>query len=141
MTNINASNVANTAKSASSKASNTLEMEDFYKLMAAQFQNQDPTSPTDTGDYLNQMVQMAVVEAIDAITATSVTTYAASLVGKEVTVATYDKNELKEGSGVITATGQYTGEQIIILDGKSYKLSQIMAIGKLDSAAFKKDGE
>lgn len=141
MTNINASNVANTAKSKTSKSSNDLSMDDFYKLMAAQFQNQDPTSPTDTGEYLNQMVQMAVVEAIETINTTSITTYAASLVGKEVTVATYDKNQLKEVSGIVTATGQYSGEQIIIIDGKSYALSQIMAIGKLDSAAIKKDGE
>lgn len=142
MTNINASSNAKTATSSSSKSSNSLTMDDFYQLMVAQFQNQDPTNPSDTGDYLNQMIQMAVVEAIDTINTTTITTYAASLVGKEVTVASYDsKNNLTEVSGVVTATGQYSGEQIIIIDGKSYALSQIMAIGKLDSAAVKKDVE
>ena len=136
MTNINTSAIAKTAMSSSSGSSNTLTMEDFYQLMVAQFQNQDPTNPSDTGDYLNQMIQMAVVEAIDTINTTTVTTYAASLVGKEVTVASYDsKNNLTEICGVVTATGTYSGQQIIIIDGKSYALSQIMAIGKLDSAA------
>lgn len=142
MTNMNASATAKTATAATAKASGTLTMDDFYKLMVAQFQNQDPTSPSDTGDYLNQMIQMAVVEAIDTINTTTITTYAASLVGKEVTVASYDnKNNLTEVSGVVTATGTYSGQQIIIVDGKSYALSQIMAIGKLDSAKTDTDGE
>lgn len=135
MTNMNTSATAKTSATTSSKSSDTLTMDDFYQLMVAQFQNQDPTNPSDTGDYLNQMIQMAVVEAIDTINTTTITTYAASLVGKEVTVASYDnKNNLIEVSGVVTATGTYSGQQIIIVDGKSYALSQIMAIGKLDSA-------
>lgn len=142
MTSINATNTAKTATTSRSKSSDSLTMDDFYQLMVAQFQNQDPTNPSDTGDYLNQMIQMAVVEAIDTINTTTITTYAASLVGKEVTVASYDnKNNLTEVSGVVTATGQYSGEQIIIVDGKSYKLSQIMAIGKLDSTTTETDGE
>jgi len=140
MTNINTSALATSATStkastAKSSSSDSLTMDDFYQLMVAQFQNQDPTNPSDTGDYLNQMIQMAVVDAIDTINTTSITTYAASLVGKEVTVASYDsKNNMTEVSGVVTATGTYSGDQIIIIDGKSYALSQIMAIGHLPSA-------
>ncbi|MGE4213250.1 MAG: flagellar hook capping FlgD N-terminal domain-containing protein [Anaerotignaceae bacterium] len=135
MTNINSTTKATTATTASSTASSSLTMDDFYQLMVAQFQNQDPTNPSDTGDYLNQMIQMAVVDAIGTITETSVTSYAASLVGKEVTVASYDsKNNMTEVCGVVTATGKYADDQIIIIDGKSYALSQIMAIGRLPSA-------
>lgn len=140
MTNINTSTLANTSASTSSSSSNSLTVDDFYQLMVAQFQNQDPTNPSDTGDYLNQMLQMTVIETIDAINTTSMTTYAASLVGKEVTVASYDsKNNLTEVCGVVTATGTYSGNQIIIIDGKSYSLSQIMAIGRLESAESETD--
>ena len=135
MTNINTSTLSTAATSSNSSASSSLTTDDFYQLMVAQFKNQDPTNPTDSGDYLNQMIQMAVIEAIDTINTTSIISYAASLVGKEVTVAENDSSgNIKEVSGVVSATGTYSGEQIIIVDGNSYKLSQIMAIGKLESA-------
>jgi Flagellar hook capping protein len=135
MTNINTSTLSTQSMSKNSSASSSLTTDDFYQLMVAQFKNQDPTNPTDSGDYLNQMIQMAVIEAIDTINTTSITSYAASLVGKEVTVAESDsKGNISEVAGVVTATGTYSGEQIIIIDGKSYKLSQIMAIGRLESA-------
>lgn len=134
MANMDVSPKSPSAASKKSSSNNTLTMNNFYQLMAAQFQNQDPSNPGDTGDYINQMMQMAVIDAINTITATTVTTYAASLVGKEVTIASYDsKNNITEVYGTVTATGVYAGEQVIIVDGKTYRLSQIMAIGKLES--------
>lgn len=135
MTNINTSTLSTASTSKKASASKSLTTDDFYQLMVAQFKNQDPTNPTDSGDYLNQMIQMAVIEAIDTINTTSITSYAASLVGKEVTVGENDsKGNISELAGVVTATGTYAGEQIVIIGGKSYKLSQIMAIGRLESA-------
>ena len=109
-----------------------LDMNDFYKLMAAQLQNQDMTNPMSQSEFMNQMTQMTVIQSINTFTDISVTTYAASLVGKEVTVAEVDsKGEITEVFGTVTATGLYGGEQIIFVNGKSYKLAQIMSVGKL----------
>ena len=59
--------------------------------------------------------------------------YAASLVGKTVTVGQYNSNnEIEEIVGTVTGTGTYQGAQVIFLDnGGMYALNEIMAIGTL----------
>ncbi len=113
-----------------------LDMDAFLKLFVAQMQNQDPTSPMDNSEMMAQMAQMATVEAINTITDVSKTTYAASLVGKEVTVADIGKDgKVTQVVGNVTGAGLYAGEQIIFIDGKSYALSNIMCVGRLPEAA------
>ena len=75
-----------------------LDMSDFMSLMVAQFTNQGMEATADIGDMLNQLVQMQMVTALasmstamNTMTDASIMTYAASLVGKEVTVAGYDE--------------------------------------------------
>ena len=59
---------------------------------------------------LNQLVQMQMVQALVNMTDASVMSYAASLVGKEVTVAQYDADgNLQEVVGVVTGTGGFCG--------------------------------
>lgn len=109
-----------------------LEMDDFFKLLAAQLQNQDMTSPMDQSEFMNQLTMMSTIRAIDEITNVSVISYAASLVGKDVTIGEVDKDgKINEIYGTVTATGVYAGEQVVFIEGKSYSLSQIMAVGKL----------
>ncbi len=111
---------------------NTLDMSDFLYLMVQQFQNQGIDSQADTSDMLNQLVQMSVVQAVTTITDATTLMYSASLVGKEVTIGTYDsEGKMQEMVGVVTGTGSYNGEQIIFVNGKGYALSSIMAIGRL----------
>jgi flagellar basal-body rod modification protein FlgD len=126
-------NTANDIKTTNKKAgSSDLGMEDFLKLMVAQFQNQDPDNAADTSDMLNQMMQMTVIQAIQNITDATSSMYSASLVGKEVTLGQYNKQGiLEEIVGTVTATGMYGGKQVVFVDDKSYYLSDVMAIGKL----------
>lgn len=132
MTNIATANASTKTLKTATTGDSTLDIDDFYKLMAAQLQNQDMTNPTDQSEFLNQMTQLAVVNAIDTFTDISITTYAASLVGKDVTIATANSDgTLNEIYGTITATGMYGGEQVVFVNDTSYKLSQIMSIGKL----------
>lgn len=115
-----------------SAGSTSLDMTDFLQLIVAQFQNQDPENAASSSDMLNQLVQMSVVQAINTITDATTLMYAASLVGKEVTVGQYDSSgKLQEIVGTVTATGTYNGEQVVFVDGVSYTMSSIMAIGKL----------
>jgi flagellar basal-body rod modification protein FlgD len=57
-----ASNSTNTSTSTSTSASNTLNYNDFLKLMVAQLQNQDPLNPTDSSQFMSQIAQMSTVE-------------------------------------------------------------------------------
>ena len=111
-----------------------MSMDDFLQIMVAQFQNQDPENAADTNDMLNMLVQMTSIQAMQTMTDATTMTYTASLVGKEVTVGVFDKNnKLTEIVGTVTATGTYGGKPVVFVDGVSYDLSSIMAIGRLPS--------
>lgn len=130
-------NSAVTAKTStnSSSGSTDLNISDFLQLMVAQFQNQDPENAASTTDMLNQMVQMSMIQAITNITDASTMLYSSSLVGKEVTIGQYDsEGKLQEIVGTVTGTGTYDNNPVVFVDGVSYNLSSIMAVGRLPSA-------
>lgn len=124
-------------KSTNKKAGSDLDMTDFLTLMVAGFKNQDMENPASTSDMMNQLVQMSVVTAINnmnsLVSESTVMTYAASLVGKTVTVGKYVAGQkgLQEIEGVVTGTGTLNGKQVIFLGEDSYYLTDIMAVGKL----------
>lgn len=126
----------------SSEGGASLDMTDFLTLMVAQFQNQTLDNTADTSDMLNQLVQMSTVQAITNITDATVMMYAGSLVGKEVTIGQYNSDgTLEELVGVVTGTGVSGGQQVIFVNGKSYYLSQIMAVGRLPEEEKPDSGE
>ena len=68
------------AEKAKTQASEDSEM--FMKLMIAQLQNQDPTSPADTTDFMQQISSMSMVESINNLV-TSVETMSSSLLSSQ----------------------------------------------------------
>lgn len=116
-----------------------LDFNDFLQLMVAQLQNQTIDNTADTSDMINQLVQMSVVQmmssvktSLDTLSASSTMTYAASLVGKTVTVGTYDEEgNIQEVVGEVTGTGTYQGSMVIFVNGEMYPLNSIMAVGTL----------
>ncbi len=112
--------------------SSSLDLESFLQLMAAQLQNQDPLNPTSNEDYMMQLAQMTVVEAMTNMTQVSLSTYAASMVGKEVTLAEYDKNgNMKQVTGTVTGVTIYNNDPVIYVGDKAYSLDQLIAVGTL----------
>ena len=78
---------------------NTLTMTGFFQLLATQLQNQDMSNPMDNSELMAQMTQMAMMQSMNAMTASmnnstaiNTQTYAASLVGQEVTMAVTEEN-------------------------------------------------
>lgn len=125
------STAARTTKNRSA-GSTSLDMTDFLTMMVAQFQNQDPENAASTTDMLNQMVQMSMIQAITNITDAATMIYSSSLVGKEVTVGQFDSDgKLQEIVGTVTGTGTYNGNPVVFVDGVSYNLSSILAVGRL----------
>lgn len=91
----------------------------FMRLMIAQLQNQDPTSPTDTADYMAQISNMQQVESTNNLTnavnkmSSSLLTsqsalQASSMVGQNVVIAT-DKT-LSDDEGDIAGQLQVPGK-------------------------------
>ena len=131
-----AAGAAAVRNSTNKKAGEDMQMDDFLQLMVAMFQNQSIDDTADTSEMMNQMVQMSVIQAVtnlnNLVSQSTTLTYAASLVGKEVTIGQYVGRELKEIRGTVTGTGTLNGEQVIFLDDdQSYYLTDIMAVGRL----------
>lgn len=116
-----------------------LDVNDFLQLIVQQFQNQTIDETASTTDMINQMVQMSVIQALTTVTNSigtmvdaSTLTYAASLVGKEVTIGQYDdKGNLTEIVGTVTGTGTYKGLPVIFVNDKQYYLNEILAVGRV----------
>lgn len=125
-----------------STANSTMDLEDFYYLLAAQLKYQDADNPMDTAEMMGTMVQTQMIQAISQMTQTNMTTYAASMVGKEVTIAEVDNDGMYTGEKKGTVTGVVLGDNpLIFVNGKAYYLSQIVAVGNVSTteAATKPD--
>lgn len=128
-----AGNVANAKqKEHTSKNKVQLDMTDFLTLMITELTSQSIDQTADTSDMLNQMVQMQMVQAMVNMTDASMMTYAASLVGKDVTVGQINsEGKIEEVYGTVTGTGTMNGSQVVFVNDKYYYLNEIMAVGKL----------
>ena len=127
---------------------NTLTITSYFQLLAAQLANQDMTNPMDNSEMMNQMTQMAMVQSLTAMTesiqtstAASTQTYAAGLVGQEITVAVTEEgdNDTQTAVGVkygkVEKVSFVGGSPYIYLEGdkKAYPLSYVLGMGKIDN--------
>lgn len=130
-------NTANQAAlMASKKKDNTkLDIDAFLQLMAAQIQNQDVLgsgggSGSSNEDYVGQMLQMTLIQSISDMMNMSMTSYATSMIGKEVSIAdTSDFSGVTEVKGIVTGVTLYGDDPMVQVNGKEYSLSQVMVIG------------
>lgn len=113
-----------------------LDMTDFLTLMITELTHQGIDESVNTSDMLNQMIQMQMVEALANMTDASIMSYAASLVGKEITVGKYDsEGNLQELVGIVQGTGTKNGDQVVFVNDEYYYMSEIMAVGRLPAKA------
>ena len=125
-----------------------LDFTDYLQLMVQQLQNQTMDNTADPSDMLNQLVQMSVVQMMTAVKTSinnlvdaSTLSYAASLVGKTVTVAKYDEDgNIEEVVGEVTGTGTYQGVSVVFVNDEMYALSDIMAVGTLPEVPEEPEG-
>ena len=120
------------------ESSTELTMNDFYQLLATQLKYQDADNPMDTSQMMVQMVQTQMITALEKMTTTindlalvNTTSYAASMIGKEVTVAKLGLDGNYNGE---TVTGTVTSVNLgtpptLVVDGETYYLAQLMEVG------------
>ena len=124
--------------STNKKAGTDMDMTDYLKLMVATFQNQSIDDVASTSDMMNQMVQMSVIQAVTSlnkmVSESSSMTYAASLVGKEVTIGQRDGDRVSQLVGKVTGTGVLDGEQVIFIGDHMYNISDVIAVGRVPSS-------
>ncbi len=125
---------------------NTITMTGFFQLLATQLQNQDMTNPMDNSEIMNQMTQMAMVQSISSMTdamknMTTINsqTYAASLVGQEVTMAVTEENAYGQEVPVNVKYAKVewvnftSGNPTIKVEGddKEYQLRHLVGMGRV----------
>ena len=131
---------------------NTLSMTGYFQLLAAQLQNQDMSNPMDNSELMAQMTQMAMVQSLTTMTdamknstAVNTQTYAASLVGQEVTMAVTKENSYGQETPVDVKYAKVewvnftTGDPTIKIEGddKEYTLTHLVGMGRVPNP-FKK---
>ena len=118
-----------TSSTTSSKAGNSLQMEDFFKLLVAQLSNQDMNNTMDDTQFISQMAQFSMVQALADLSQVSTTAYSVSLIGKEATIA-QSKNDgtLESIRGIVEGVTLYNGSAEIIIEGNRYPLSSVMLV-------------
>ncbi len=141
-------NTANQAAlMASKKKDNTkLDIDAFLQLMAAQIQNQDVLgsgggSGSSNEDYVGQMLQMTLIQSISDMMDMSMTSYAISMIGKEVSVADTSGTSVTEVKGIVTGVTLYGDNPMVQVNGKEYALSQVMIIGAPKAEEAPAEGE
>lgn len=129
-----------TGKSAASKTNNinaifadeddnSVKVEDFLNLMVAQLQNQDFMNPTDDTQFITQMAQFSTLQQMQEMAEYAKTSYAMSMVGKEVTVARINvSGDLTKVTGPVEKVSLAGGEYTVTVAGKAYKLNEIMEV-------------
>ena len=70
-----------TQATAQSDAS-SLDMNDFFVLMAAQLQNQSMYDPVDNSEFIAQMAQFSTLTQMEALTRSFASNYSVSLIGE-----------------------------------------------------------
>ncbi|WP_164914306.1 flagellar hook assembly protein FlgD [Aminipila luticellarii] len=132
------------SKSTSIKANLDLQTTDWLSLLVAQLKNQDMYNQTDNTEMMSQMAQYSQIQSMqemvskqEDIYAMNTTSYAASLLGKEVTTASIQTTTTTTGTtdtlvttkGTVTGVTLFEGEPKIYIDGKPFSLNQIMIVG------------
>lgn len=111
------------------KDKTSLGIDDFMTLLVAQLSNQDIMNPSQDTEFITQMAQFTSLRAMQAIADLSQTQYAASLVGKKVIVADYDKSgNYTQDTGVIERTKFVDGRAVFTVNGVDYELSSVMEV-------------
>lgn len=105
--------------------------------------NQDVMNPTDNTEYISQLAQFSSLQAMTTLSETSTSQldaintlsqisyaqYGASLVGKNVVVASYDSSgNYVEQTGVVTNANFTSGTCTVTVNGEKYSLSSVMEV-------------
>lgn len=122
---------------ASAASESTLGMGDFIRLLVAQLQNQDMMNPMDNTEFIAQMATFSTLTAINKLSEQSFTTYAVSLLGKDITAAEINPltGRLETVEGTVTSVSLFesSGPRVYIGD-RSFSLQSVMSVGKLPEA-------
>ena len=103
-----------------------LELDDFFQLMIAELQNQDPLNPLENNEFLAQIATIREIGAttklgdtLDSLVLGQNLNSGSSLIGKEISALSDDGNEIQGKVDRVTVSGSnvtlHVGEQPALL--------------------------
>ncbi len=115
----------------SGKSGSDIDINDFFKLMIAQLQNQSLNDTVDNAQFITQMAQFSTLTQMNELTKSMQSSMAIALIGKTVDITTTgaDGNVLHI-TGSVEKVSFFNNQPYIYLDGKYYELSQVTDITK-----------
>ncbi len=109
--------------------------ETFLNLLVAEMTNQDPLEPSTNTEFVSQMAQFTSLQYSQDASKYQLGSYANSLVGKEVTVTTVDGHKKASKTGIVEQVLKKDNDYTVIIDGESYNLSAITAVGAASNSS------
>jgi len=110
----------------------TLNQNDFLKLLVAQLSAQDPMNPVSNTDFAAQMAQFSTLQAtqtmqtnLAGLESSQAVLQANSLLGRTVQVQSASG---VSASGVVSAVTIQAGTPSIVVNGQSYNLSSVLSV-------------
>jgi flagellar basal-body rod modification protein FlgD len=109
-----------------------LNQDDFLKLLIAQMTSQDPMKPVSNTDFVAQMAQFTSLEQsrsmgsnISALLTQQEILQANGMIGRDVALQREDETIVQ---GTVSAVQIVEGTPMIIVNGESYNLNQVLTI-------------
>jgi flagellar basal-body rod modification protein FlgD len=123
----------NQAASAPRLPRQTLDQQDFLRLLVTQLTAQDPLNPVKDTEFIAQMAQFSALEQTQALQA-EVTrlraeqqfAQAGALLGRAVTVQL--SRDTAPQRGTVTDVAMLAGTPQIVIDGQAYELDKLYAL-------------
>ncbi len=127
-----AANVAAYSSTVTRTPKQTLGSDDFMKLLAVQFQQQDPMKPMEDTAFIAQMAQFssleqsnAMVKQMGLLRSDQQNLAAGNMLGRTVTVEDKDGNPIV---GQVSAIQSTADGPALVIDGKQYPLSSVTRV-------------
>lgn len=122
------SSTANTDITASSDRS-TLDMNDFFNLLAAQLQNQSMFDSVDNSQFISQMTQFSSLSQMQELNSVINANYAVSLIGKTVDVKQSDPNgETRLVTGTVDRVSMQNGVANLVIADENYPVDSVLEV-------------
>lgn len=112
------------------KAASDLDINDFFKLISAQLQNQSMFDTVDNAEFMSQMVQFSTLSQMNSLSNAFQTNLAVSLIGKQVSVSAAAEDgtqQLKVGQ--VEQVSFNAGVPYVYVNGGYHQVSEILDIG------------
>jgi len=104
------------------KPGSELDKNAFFKILAAELSNQDPTQSQDTSAYIAQLAQFTTLEQMSSLNSTMTLSAAQNLTGKFVALDVFDSNGVPQ-SGVVRGVYKHRGEVFVTVEGVDGKVT------------------